>query len=111
MYTILLTVWGANACSRREPSHEHRPTVGRGPAVGQVGGDRVAHVNRQRQSVVSASLATHHELTGPPIEIAQLQARRLSGAQTQPGQHKQDGEVPPSRDRATVRRRDDRLHG
>ena len=59
------------------------------PAL-QVGGERPADVDGQRQPVAPAALADHDQLPGTPIDVLERQRRDLAGAQSQPHQQRQD---------------------
>src|SRR6266545_3778138 len=59
-------------------------------------------IGRERQTFVAATLATHNDLAGPPVHVAQLQTGDLRRPQTQTRQHGQDGEVAKPGQRSTV---------
>jgi hypothetical protein len=46
-----------------------------GPAVPQVAGDRLACLDDQREPVLAAGLAAHHDLARAPVDVAQLRGR------------------------------------
>jgi transposase-like protein len=50
-----------------------------GPALAQVGGERLAHVDRQRHLVAAAALAAHHNHPRSPGDVLQPQRRDLAG--------------------------------
>jgi hypothetical protein len=63
-------------------------------ALGQPAGHRLADVGGQRQAVAAAALAADGDLTLAPVDVAQLQAGDLPGAQAQPGQQHDDRVIP-----------------
>ena len=62
-------------------------------AAGQVGDQGFADLCRQREPVLPASLAADDEFPGPPVHVAQLQARHFDRPQTQPRDEHHDREV------------------
>ena len=50
----------------------------------QIGHERLADINRQRQPPALMGLAVELDLTRPPVEIGQLESRDLDRAQPQP---------------------------
>lgn len=62
-------------------------------APGPVGHQRLAHLTRKGESVLSTGLATHHEFTRPPVHVSQFEAPHLDGPQTQTRDKHHDGEV------------------
>jgi hypothetical protein len=64
----------------RPHAHEQRPSscCGRTSAV-QVGHQRLADLVRQRQPFVAVALASHGQLTGPPVDIVEFDSRDLTG--------------------------------
>ena len=48
--------------------------------VAQVGGERLTHLDRQREPIPAACLAPHRDLPAPPVDVTQLQGRDLPGA-------------------------------
>lgn len=80
---------------RRPQPHEHRLAGGSArTAPGQPAGHRLADIGGQRQAVAAAALAADGDLSLPPVDVAQLQARDFPCAQAQPGQQQHDREVP-----------------
>ena len=72
--------------SRRDggaDSHEHA-TAKRaiGAASSEVGDDRLAHLDRQRQPIDARVLAMHHELSGAPVDV--LNDRRATSPARNP---------------------------
>src|ERR1022692_1765164 len=54
-------------------------------SAGQAGDQGFTDLRWQREPVLPVSLAADDELPGPPVHVAQLQARDLDGAQAEPG--------------------------
>lgn len=69
---------------------QQRASRAAGPAMLHVVGQRLTDIGRKRQAFPAASLAAHQQLTGPPVDIAQLDRRHLARAQAQPRQQHQD---------------------
>jgi len=63
-------------------SQEHLPMHGDlRAAPPQIRDDRLADVARQREAVLVTSLAVHHDLAGPPVDVIEAEAGDLAGAQ------------------------------
>ena len=83
--------------------HEHVPALAVTAAALQVGGQRLADVDGNRQPVAPAALADHDQLTGTPIDVLKGQGRDLAGAQqSQPRHHRQDRVVASADPRAAI---------
>jgi hypothetical protein len=61
---------------------------------GQVRGERLADIARERKAVAIAAFAAHTDLTLTPVQIVKLQARDLDRAQPESCEQHQDREVP-----------------
>jgi hypothetical protein len=59
----------------------------------QIADQRLAHIGRQRQPTLAAPLAAHDDLTGPPVEITQLEPSDLNRAQPESCDQAQHREV------------------
>ena len=73
---------------------EQVPIRARPTRSGQVAGQRPPDVIGQRHPVLPVCLAADHQLTGPPVDIAQLQPGDLDRPEPEPDQQRQDREVP-----------------
>ena len=62
----------------REAGQEDLAGLGVRPPVAQVGGQGLAHLAQQRQTVLAAALAPDAQLAGPPLDVIQLQAGDLA---------------------------------
>jgi hypothetical protein len=82
--------------------HEHVPALAATAAAPQVGGQRLADVDGQRQPIAPAALADHDQLPGAPIDVVERQRRDLAGAQPQPHQDRQDRVVASPDRRAAI---------
>ena len=63
---------------QKQPSTIARDTA-REPVSSQVGDQCLADLRRKREPVLAASLASHEQLTGAPVDISQLQPCDLDG--------------------------------
>jgi hypothetical protein len=84
---------GADRPAGRPAGQKQPPGMIRAVPPGQVADQGLTDLGGQRQPVVPPSLAADDELAGPPIEIGQLQARDLDGAQAKPRDQNRDREV------------------
>ena len=70
----------AQADVGRPHPHEYLSSRGRArSAAAQVGGDRLADIDRQRQLVHPVTLAVNRDLPSPPVQVLQAQRRHLAG--------------------------------
>lgn len=67
----------ADRSARSPTGQEQRAGVVGTPGAAQVGGQRLADLRRQRQSILTARLAADNEFAGPPVDVAQLQTGDL----------------------------------
>ena len=51
--------------------HEQRPAPCLRPAVLEIGDQRLAHIDRQRQPLHAVPLAANEDLAGPPVDVIQ----------------------------------------
>jgi len=58
--------------------------------------DRLAHLLTQRQSRVTAVLATHVNPGSLPIDVTETKMRDVAGPKTQTGEQQQNGAIPPT---------------
>jgi hypothetical protein len=66
--------------------HEHGASLGGAwSALAQPGGDRGAHVGRQRQLLGPVAFAHDGELAVAPVDVVQSEPGDLTGAQPEPG--------------------------
>src|SRR5262249_17813693 len=82
---------------------EDRPAFDLRTSTGQVGDERLAHVDGQRKTVPARALATDDEFAVVPVDVLELEPGHLTGPKAEPHQHREDGEVPPARERGGVR--------
>ena len=71
---------GPMRCSHPD---EHRHAQARWPAPGQPGDNRLADIDGQRQPVAASTFASHEQITGSPVDVAQLQSGDFPGPQPQ----------------------------
>ena len=64
------------------------------PRTARYAASAVADIVRDREPIVPACLAAHEQITGPPVEIVELQAGDLDRAQPQPGEQHQHRVIP-----------------
>ncbi len=74
----------------------------RWPAPAQPAGQRLTDIGRQREPFLPATLAADDDLTGPPVQVRELQSCDLARPQAQSGQQRQDREVPAAEGRAPI---------
>ncbi len=72
---------------------EQRPTRASGPSVSQICCERLAHINRQRQTVDAVTLASDDNLSRPPVDATQFEVGHLGCPQAKAGQQREDGKV------------------
>ena len=78
----------AQAGMGRPHPHEYLSNRGRaGPAAAQVGGNRLADIDRQRQLVHPVTLSVNRDLPSPPVQVLQVQRRHLAGPEPEPQYH------------------------
>lgn len=65
---------------RRSRSQEQLPPLALRPTALQIPSDRFAHSGGQRQPILTATLAVHHDLASMPVDIIERETRRLAGA-------------------------------
>jgi hypothetical protein len=80
------TLWGI-------AGQEQRPTRASGAPVSQIRCKRLAHINRQRQTVDAVTLAADNNLSCPPVDATQFEVSHLGCPQAKPGQKREDGEI------------------
>src|SRR5439155_25051918 len=78
--------WGAAA-------QEQRAGFDSRTSVSEVRHERLAHIDRQWQAIVTATLASDSDLARLPVNVTQLQAGHLGCPQAEAGQQCEDGEV------------------
>jgi hypothetical protein len=83
--------------------HEHGASLGRvWSTPPEPGGDRGAHIGRQRQLLNAVALTHNRELAPPPVDVVQSELGDLTGAQPEPGQQEQDRVISPTRRRVPI---------
>src|SRR5712692_6695819 len=80
------TLWGI-------AGQEQRPTRASGASVSHIRCKRLAHINRQRQTVDAVTLAADNTLSGPPLNATQFETSHLGCSQAKAGQQREDGEI------------------
>ncbi len=96
---------GAHECMPNNRSHrtlrqkaanggsgaQEYPTTGAaGPAMAQIGHDRLAHILRQGKLGPAATLAVYAQIPGLPVNVLELQKGHFPRTQTQAGEQQQD---------------------
>jgi len=72
---------------------KQRPTRASGPPASQIRSERLAHVNRQRQTVDAATLASDDHLSCPPVDATEFEVGHLGCPQAEAGEQREDGEI------------------
>ena len=80
----------------------HVPDRGGPPGLAQIDAEGLTDVMRQRQTVASPPFPPHDEFARSPVDVAQPQARDLSGAKPEPRQQGQNRQVTSSHHRVPV---------
>src|SRR6266851_537134 len=80
------TLWGM-------AGQEQRPTRASGAPVSQIRCERLAQINRQRQTIDAATLASDDHLACPPVDAAEFEVGHLGCPQPKAGQQREDGEI------------------
>ena len=79
---------------RRAIPNENTPSATGRAIFTQVGSDGFTDVGRKRKLVVIASLPTHREHTGPPIDIVQFQGDDFARSEPQSSQKQKECIIP-----------------
>ena len=93
---------GRDRLERRSRSQEHLPPVTSRSPASQIGDDRVAHLDWQRQLIMTSGLAADDELACSPVEVVDAESGHLAGAKTEPQERDQYRIVPPTERRSAV---------
>ena len=72
---------------------EHLSVLTARPAVTEIINDRLAGLDRERETVPAAGFAPHGQLPGAPVDIAQLKACHFGRAKAEARQQDQDGAI------------------
>ena len=72
---------GRQLVPRRQGTQEQGAAAPVAATVAAVVGDRLAHVDRQRQQLTAVALAGHHQLSGVPVDVVDRQGRHLAPPQ------------------------------
>jgi len=77
----------------RTRTEEHPADFPDRAPTAQVTGQCLAHLHRQRQSLLTPTLSTDDQITGTPVDVVEIQSGHLTSAQPQASQQDQDGVV------------------
>ena len=82
-------------------AQEQRSAIG-SRTTAQIGHDRLADIDRQRQGILTAALARAPAAPRPPVEVVEGDRGDLAGPQPEPRQQQQDREIAATDQRAPV---------